>query len=252
MKIAMQKDAGAPSLRDFLRVSIGFLLCVGLSGCGVGPLQTRVEKLERDFETVRAMSAEQTSDINALTEELRRLRGITEEIQYGHKSGSGDLASLQRNVQDLRRRVPPPALVPTIALEGDEMIAQSVAGEVGRNFSNGLTFLREGNYASAGTSMQVFYESVVQDPNLAPRALFWQGIAAEGRGDFPRAMAYYNEVGTLFPRHERAPLALLRQGSVFVRLKDFETAKLSFQKLIATYPGTSEATQAQEKLKDLK
>jgi TolA-binding protein len=228
------------------------LLAFALSGCGVGQLQQRVEKLEKDFDTVRTMSAEQTSDLNALTEELRRLRGMTEEIQYGHKNTvNGELAHLQQNVQDLRRRVPPPALVPVIALESDEIVAQSVSGETGRLFSNGLVFLREGNFASAGTSLQSFYESVVEDPNLAPRALFWQGLAAEGRGDFPNALGYYNELGTRFPRHERAALGLLRQGSVFVRLKDFETAKLSFQKLIATYPGSSEATQAKEKLADL-
>ena len=69
--------------------------------------------------------------------------------------------------------------------------------------------------------------------------------------DNGKALAAYHEVVTKYPKHQRAALALYRQALVFIRLKDSKTAGLTLRKLIAEFPGSSEAAQAKEKLKDL-
>ena len=51
-------------------------------------------------------------------------------------------------------------------------------------------------------------------------------MAADGLGDNRRALAAYGEMIADYPKHPRASLALLRQGSVFIRLGDVNTARL--------------------------
>jgi TolA-binding protein len=53
-----------------------------------------------------------------------------------------------------------------------------------------------------------------------------------------------------FPKSGRAPLALLRQGSLMIRLGDAKTAKVVFKKLVADYPKSAEASRARERLKE--
>jgi TolA-binding protein len=45
--------------------------------------------------------------------------------------------------------------------------------------------------------------------------------------------------------------ALLKQGMAFEKLTDHETAKIIYKKLINDHPGSSEATQAKDRLNKL-
>ena len=85
----------------------------------------------------------------------------------------------------------------------------------------------------------------------AANIIFWKGIAYEGLGDNRKALTSYNNLINNHVGHYRLPLALLRQGSVFIRLGETQIARLTFEKLIAEYPQTGEAGRARTRLKDL-
>ncbi|MCB0321217.1 MAG: tetratricopeptide repeat protein, partial [Bdellovibrionales bacterium] len=150
----------------------------------------------------------------------------------------------------IRRRVPPPPIVPVLALESDEVLATKLPAEISRLFTNALLRIREGNFAEALPLLSEA-EGLSVGRDWAPILVFWSGVAEDGLADLKRALATYHRMVQEYPQHPRSALALLRQASVFVRLHDTDTARLTLRKLLQEFPGTSEAAQAKERLKKL-
>jgi TolA-binding protein len=92
---------------------------------------------------------------------------------------------------------------------------------------------------------------------LADNALYWAARCYVLMGDSTpsRSTEYYNQaiskfydVGTSYPKGEKTPAALLEQGDLFIRLGDVPDARIVFSRLIRDYPGSSEASEARQKL----
>jgi TolA-binding protein len=89
------------------------------------------------------------------------------------------------------------------------------------------------------------------DTEWAPMVLFWKGVAMEGKNNPRGALEFYLAITTQHSKSERAAAALLRQGSVLIRIGDKKTARLVFNKLVADFPKSAEAARARDRLKDL-
>lgn len=231
---------------------IAVLSVMLLSGCGSRRLEGRVSNLRAELSDMRALQAEQTTRIEGLSTRVRMLSGRIEELEFTQNASIKDgLNSLKKDVVGLRKRVPPPAIVPQIALEADEALTIRLEPEARRLFSNALIRIREGSFSLALSELQNL-SRYARGAGWLPNVVFWMGVCQEGQGQTAEALSYYHQITKDYPDHDRAALALLRQGSVFVRLGDTKSASLSYKKLISSYPGRSEAAQAKERLKGLK
>jgi len=71
--------------------------------------------------------------------------------------------------------------------------------------------------------------------------------------DLNEALAYYDDIVTLFPKHRFADDALYMTAKIYaVELKDFKNASLVFAKLVALYPSGDMILKASNDLKTLK
>lgn len=210
---------------------------------------------------MRKIQAEHTVQLSSMQDQVSRLTGKLEELEYGQRSrfsgapssvpgaispAPGELIVLPSN-----QLQPPPPIVPVQALEQDEASVRGATEEAPRRFAEGLAKVRQGRFEDAIPLLQEAVNLSYGSDGSA-HALFWLGVAGDGLGDNKRALAAYSELVTKFPKSKRTPLALLRQASVFIRLNDSRTAKLTLQKLIAEFPKSAEAQQAKTKLKDLR
>ncbi|MGA1192066.1 MAG: tetratricopeptide repeat protein [Bdellovibrionota bacterium] len=227
-------------------------ICGPLCGCSLpGQFLGRIDRLEGGLEDMRSVQAELTARVDALEDRARRISGRIEEVEFSqNQQFSGDVDTLKADLSRLQKRLPPPALVPVLALEADETLAATLEPELSRIFTNELTRLRTGNYQVALPGLQSLVASQIP-LDIRARALFWTAVCYEGLTDNPKALASYLSLANEFPSHERAPLALFRQASVLIRMRDISTARLTLQKLIAQFPNSLEAKDAQEKLKKL-
>ena len=92
-----------------------------VSGCGAATLSRDVETLQRSVNDLRAMQSEQTDIVNSLDSQVKALAGRLEEMEFAQNKRFGsDLTGLKEELSSLRRRVPPPAVVPVPELEADE------------------------------------------------------------------------------------------------------------------------------------
>lgn len=214
------------------------------SGCVSSQMEQRIKRLENSVNDMRGFQAEQTAQIQSMQQDMRKLTGKTEEIEYAANKRMGtDLDSLKADLSTLKRRVPPPANVPVQPLEEDEAIATR-AGMA--EFTDALTMLRSGSYAEALTMLQPIMQTIPTD--YVPNVLFWVGVAYDGMAENKNALATYHDLVTQFPRHRRAPLALIRQASIFEKIGDGRAAELTMQKLVNDYPDTPEALQVKKRM----
>ena len=236
--------------RNF-KVFSAVLLAGSLSACS-NNLATDVEKLKTDQRDLRTLQAQHTSEMSTLQAQIRELSGRIEQLEFqqGQKI-SGDLNSLRQDLSYLKQRVPPPAIVPSMALDADEAYAAPLTFEGSASLAEALSFIRSGSYREALTLLDHVL-ALTAGRKEGGYALFWKGVCFEGLNDARQAVASYGELTIgMQGDHPRKPLALLRQGSVFIRMGDKTAAQAAFSKLISDYPKSTEAAQARERMRDL-
>lgn len=221
-----------------------------LVGCGSSKDINRLEGMLNDM---RVLQSEQNTQISALEERFRQLAGRIEEVEYiQNRRVGGDLAKLKKDIHKITSRVPPPPIVPVNELESDEVAVDSWDATFKPIGKKVLELIRLGRYRDAMPYISEGLDMIGEEArDYAPVLLFWRGVAADGVGDNKLALQSYSEILARDPRNPRAAFALLRQASVFVRLGDSDTAKVTLQKLIKDYPKSEYRARAQEKIRDL-
>ena len=86
---------------------------------------------------------------------------------------------------------------------------------------------------------------------IAAQALYDVSENYEQLGDYPEAIAHYQQVVDESPKHEKAPTALTKIGGIyFYRLFDYHGGWPVYNKVIEMYPDTYDATKAVRLLKE--
>lgn len=87
--------------------------------------------------------------------------------------------------------------------------------------------------------------------SYSDNALFWVGETYFLQKDYQKAILEYQKVIEQFPKGNKVPAALLKQGLAFARLNDSSNAKIILDDLIRRYPQSPEALVAKKQLKRL-
>jgi TolA-binding protein len=231
-------------MQNYLKV-ITIPLILFSFGCVPTSFEQRVKRLESSLNDIRSVQSEIMSQVSEVQDQVRQLSGKTEELQYSANQKYGtDLDRLREDLSSLKRRVPPPANVPVLPLEEDELAAQKASLTT---FVDALTKLRTGNYTDALVDLEQVKANASSD--VYPHALFWIGVTYDGLTEYKNALITYNELVQKFPKHRRAPLTLLRQASVFEKLGDATASDATLKKLVNDYPNSPEAAAISSKLK---
>lgn len=221
------------------------------TGCSIQHLEDDMDKLKAGIKDLRSVQAEQTLKIADLEEQVRRLSGNLEEVQYATDQKLGrSLESLQGDLSSLKKRVPPPSIVPEAQLVEDEQSVSALPSELVEPVSKGLESLRQGDFTRALSYWDDCLDQA-SGTDWESLPIFWRAVSLEGQSRPSDAIQEYLSFVKNFPRSSRAPVALFRQASLLVRLGDRKVAKITFTKLIADYPKSPEATQAKQLVKDL-
>jgi TolA-binding protein len=247
---------------------IFLILAFGLIACSSS--RTGTDSFESRISDIRRQQADQGATITQLQEDLRILTGKLEEIEFKQKNtlpannsfsqhsaiqpslpaGPTTITPIARPASPLTSSDTPPAIVPLAELENDEAMAKHLDSQVSQVFRDALYFVRRGEFRQASSMLDQVI-SIANGKEGHAQSLFWKGISSDGIGNNKEALEAYSLLIKQYPGLERTRLALLRLSSVFIRLGDTATAKLTLEKLIAENPESKEANQARAKLKDL-
>jgi TolA-binding protein len=234
-------------IKPVLLISSSLLLI----SCSTQQLERDIEKLNSGLKDLRSIQAEQTLKISSLEDQVRQLSGSIEEVQYATDQKLGrTIESMQGDLSSLRKRVPPPSIVPENLLIQDEQSVSALPSELVEPISKGLEALRQGDFNRALAFWDESLDLAI-GTDWEVLTQFWRAVCLEGLTRPSEAVQEYVAIIKRNPRSPRAPAALFRQATLLERLGDRKAAQITFNKLISDYPKSSEADVARKALKEL-
>lgn len=205
------------------------------------------KSLRSELRDLRGLQAEQSTELSQLREDVRALNGRIEELEY---RSQGRTKELERTVELLGSRVPPPAGVPEELLRQDEEAIARISSPAALEFRKGLQLLRTGDFDQA---RKIFSRFAEENPGTAfsDNALFWSGIAYYKLGYNDQAIIAFSEVFQKYPAEDRVPAALFELAETFARMGSTSDAVATFRKLIDEHPRSPYSVQAKKRIPEL-
>ena len=182
----------------------------------VKDLEARVAKLDESIKTQEVL-------LRSREEELKQLR----EIQAAQKAASE----------------PSPA-------GGMSDVAAGETESIKRDYEVAWRLLEKKDYKAAIGRFKDFLKKYPKS-NLADNAQYWIGESHYALREFDQAIIEFDAVRRKYPRGEKVPAALLKQGFAFAELGEKVNARLVLQELVEKFPESPEAAKAKLRIKAL-
>jgi len=231
----------------------GLVASILLLGCVTPPQFYALEREVAELKTARAGTsvpgggdervAELGTQVDALHDEVARLRGTVAEAKY--------LA--EQSLKEVRQSRERPGSQP--AADAVPLVdPQSVSAEL-RSYDEAFAVYRSGEYEAAidrfGSFLQAYPESDHSD-----NALFWIGECYFKLKDYERAVLTFEDVVNRFPEGNKVPDALFRQGIALLEIgkqtqeqeRYNAVARQIFERIVRDHPDSERVPEAQRKL----
>jgi tol-pal system protein YbgF len=186
-------------------------------------LETRIAKLGDELKTQGALLKAREDELKALREGARPGPGGADAGAAGESVGLSDLAR-------------------------EKGSAESEA--VKRDYEEAWRLLERKEYRAALARFKEFLKRHPQS-EYADNAQYWIGESHYALREFDQAILEFDVVRRKYPKGDKVPAAILKQGFAFAELGDKVDARLILQELIDRYPQSPEAGKAKQKLKAL-
>jgi tol-pal system protein YbgF len=250
-------------------------------------LRTETTAARSEADSMRTNLADTRANLDQMQRDLNALKEKVEEVRYelgrqiGRSSREGDqrvqelegrlakvdeelkmqgalLKAREEELRTLREAVLAKAAekeaeasataAPATELTRDKVSGESEAAK--RDYEEAWRLLERKDYRVAVARFKDFLK---KHPNsdYADNAQYWIGESYYALKEFDQAILEFDAVRRKYPKGDKVPAALLKQGFAFAELGDKVDARLILQELINRYPQSQEAVKAKQKLKAL-
>lgn len=205
----------------------------------------RLAKIEAAA-TDRGGMLELSSQINALRDEIARMRGQMELLANQADNADKRQKDLYLDIDTRLRKLEQAA--EKMATEKPPASAEAeVSPAENKAYQAALEQFKLGNYPLAVSAMQGFLVTY-PGSSLGANAQYWVGMAYSGQRDYKSAIAAQRKLLSTWPDSAKAPDALLSIASSQETMGDRRAAQKTLEELIARYPTSSSAASAKQRL----
>lgn len=222
----------------------------------ITPEERRLRQIESQIETLnRRLEAMSSVDVattaQRLAEEVRSLRGATEQLRHDVDSNEQRARKLYL---DLDRRIQ--------RLEGsgaaDAGVGSGVAAaasgpadpEEEKAYLAAFELLKAGKYPQAISGFEAMRQQWPRG-RYADNAMYWTGEAQYVQRDYRTALSTFEGLLSQFPSSSKASDAMLKVAFAQRELNQMDQSKRTLQQLIEQYPNSSAAGLARQRLDQL-
>jgi tol-pal system protein YbgF len=235
-------------------------------------LQAEVKRCREDQsnsdQASRSRHAELRALMNDLRDEMRGLRGGLEKGEYDALKRTEEQArlemswkSLEKSLQNNLDRIvrmeqylgmePSEKLVAPDANQDQGKKGKPEVKETAQGlYARAKQLFDNGEYEDARGLFRSFLKQYPKSKN-ADNAQFWLGEIYYREKWYEKAILEYQKVIENYPKGNKTPGALLKQGLAFLNLDDKANARLILKELIRKFPDSNETNVAKNKLKTL-
>ena len=189
----------------------------------VKDMESRIAKLDDDFKTQGALLKAREEELKIIRETLKVAPGSKEEAASVEGAGPSEFAR-------------------------ERLAGESEA--VKKDYDEAWKLLERKDYRAAISRFKEFIKKNPQS-EYADNAQYWIGESHYALREFDQAILEFDVVRRRYPKGDKVPAALLKQGFAFAELGDKVDARLILQELVDRYPQAPEAGKAKQKLKAL-
>ncbi len=196
--------------------------------------------LRKSLAATQSATAELQNQLEKLKTDNAQLRGRIETLE---KQAEELLTKQKTYYQDLDSRLG--QLEPrTVEVEG---VAGTVQPEEKKLYDDALKAFQTNQLKKADVDFSGFIRKYPTSPYL-PLALFWLGNTKYALQDYPGAITQLQAFVKRFSKQARVPAALLTIGNCQLESGNKTAARKTFNEIIANYPDSDAAKQAQQAL----
>ena len=230
-------------------------------------LKKEQEKNSSAVASMRKGQANSTADLGDLRESIQQLRGQLETLKKDMAQGTKRSDEFKDRLDSIALKV---NFIENFLEIGKKDSVSDVNDKVIKSSGNGVAEKEPGKkqnketlYAAAyqtfkdshyDKSRTEFKNFLAAYPNTeyAGNAQFWIGECYFFEKNYEQAILEYEKVAKNYPKGDKVPYALLKQGLSFLNLNDKTSAKLILQQVIKDFPNTTQARIARGKLQEIK
>ena len=230
-------------------------------------LKKEQEKNSSTVASMRKGQANSAADLGDLRENIQQLRGQLETLKKDmtrDDKGSDELKdrldniALKVNFIENFLEIGKKDSVSDVYDKGIQPPGNGVAAKEPAKKQNKETMyaaayqtFKDGHYDKSRTEFKNFL-ATYPNTEYAGNAQFWIGECYFFEKNYEQAILEYEKVAKNYPKGNKVPYALLKQGLSFLKLNDKISAKLILQQVIKDFPNTNQARIARSKLQEIK
>lgn len=203
-----------------------------------------VKRLERQLATRNQVQINMQNQLASLLKELDELRGIVERNNYEIQMMNDRQRDLYKELNELKQN----KSASSSSKSTTSSAVYSESGSENELYNAAVEMvLTKKDYTGATKAFEAF---IVKYPNsvYAPNVYYWLGQLHLTKGELASAKKNFTKVTGYKNSNKRAE-ALLKLGVIASRQEDNATANKFYKQVVAEFPGTSSATEAQKLLK---
>lgn len=149
--------------------------------------------------------------------------------------------------KDVARLGSPGSMTPSATGAPADEMQEQVADE---QYEQGIAALKTGNVEGAIKTLTSFSQEWPKHPR-ADNALYFTGVGQMALKDYENAEKTFHDALTKYPAGDTVLDSMLKLAECRYKLKRPDDARVTWAKIVATFPGTAAATAAQQRLASL-
>jgi tol-pal system protein YbgF len=213
-------------------------------------LRAKVEALARDINSKIDSKSDKAAALDMLNQheqtmqEIARLRGQIEVLANQLSTAQKQQKDLYADLDSRIRKLEPQQQ--TIDGRQTEVLPSEK-----KTYDAAYALIQSGDFKGAADALQDF---VKRFPNsaYAANAQYWLGNAYYALRDYKKSIAAQEVVVSTYRDSPKAPDAMLNIASNYIDLQDKKSAKKTLQQLVKSFPESSAAQAAKDRLAALK
>jgi tol-pal system protein YbgF len=207
-------------------------------------------KTEARFDQQARGQLELSSQIQRQAEEISRLRGQLETLNYELETAKKRQQDFYLDLDTRLRKFETPAAgtAPADPASGQSAKPAGDPAREGQEYEAALNQFKAAKYKESATAFGMFVQKY-PDSSLAPNAQYWLGNAWYAQRNCNKAIEAQSVVTTKYADSAKAPDAWLAIATCQQELGNPTGAKRSLETVIAKYPNSPAAESAQQRLK---
>jgi tol-pal system protein YbgF len=202
------------------------------------------KEYDQKLDTQARAQLELATQIMGLREELARLRGLIETLNYENDQSKKRQQDFYLDLDNRLRALESGGGFETNAARPETAADSSAEARI---YENALNLFKSGKYREAATAFRAFVAEYPES-DMAPNAQFWLGNAWYAQNKCKEAIDAQLLVTTRWPDSARAPDALLAIADCQRDWGNNAASRRTLTNLVEKYPESQAATQAKQRL----